>query len=366
MTLSQSGYHFEPILSGTKHAEIIRQLGKCRYDEDFFLLFRGEKDADTGTYCRLIKQKLDECQAKKIQSYLVRLNENPVGIAFVYPVRTVGKTIDCVCNVWSIDKTRYTEMINAFEETLSKVNMPQSDFQLRIFNPLQNRCLPILPIVYRKEGYNTLLMHLDNTLPDEILSIGSDFSLRRIPVNETGVKQIFDLFENNRAETDRFLAGLSSNYSDIERTMKIFSNKSKVHQVSASVSLFYGLYNGDECVGLCQTECNCSEAEINLLVDKNHDKKGYASETIRLIERELFARGIETVKICCDVENYASARVIQKNKYIYEQCYEPDESQCDTFYHYYKTIQDYIQGAKVTKPLLKLSQPALKRPGMER
>ncbi len=355
-------YTFAPLQTGIMHAEALQQLAQQQFNEELYLLFHIEPNDNPATYCQKIKQEIANNQKKNQQIYLIKSDGKPLGFITMFPARSVNKITDCICSIWTTDDCSKTGIMQSFQDSFQRINANVSDRQIRIFWPLEHNPLTPLPVMHRKEGFSSFLTNLSASITDSISSIGSDFSLRRIHPDVNGAKIIFNLFENNREQTDKFLAGLSQLYSSVEQTTNYLIDHSRVNHLSANLSLFYCLYKGDTCIGLCQTDCDCDEAQINLLVDKNFDKRGYGSETIRLIERELFRYGIGMVKICCDTQNYASAGVIRHNKYIFE----PSDDNNETFYYYHKTIDDYAQGQKVNKSLIKPIRALVRQNGIER
>ena len=59
-------------------------------------------------------------------------------------------------------------------------------------------------------------------------------------------------------------------------------------------------------------------AEYGYYLDKNARGNGYVSEFVKLLEKELFARGIHRLVIRCDEKNPASAAVAKRNNFVYE------------------------------------------------
>lgn len=59
-------------------------------------------------------------------------------------------------------------------------------------------------------------------------------------------------------------------------------------------------------------------AEFGYYLDKDACGNGYATEFVRLLERELFAHGIHRCVIECDADNTASAAVAQRLGYTFE------------------------------------------------
>ena len=59
-------------------------------------------------------------------------------------------------------------------------------------------------------------------------------------------------------------------------------------------------------------------AEYGYYLDENARGNGYASEFVKLLEKELFARGIHRLVIECDEKNPASAAVAKRNNFVFE------------------------------------------------
>lgn len=59
-------------------------------------------------------------------------------------------------------------------------------------------------------------------------------------------------------------------------------------------------------------------AEYGYYLDQKAVGNGYASEFVRLMEKELFSRKIHRLVIECDEDNKASAKVAERNGFVYE------------------------------------------------
>ncbi|MBO4285692.1 MAG: GNAT family N-acetyltransferase [Alphaproteobacteria bacterium] len=61
-------------------------------------------------------------------------------------------------------------------------------------------------------------------------------------------------------------------------------------------------------------------AEYGYYLSKNAVKKGYATDFVKTLEKELFIRGIHRLVIECDKENTASAKVAERCGFSFEGC----------------------------------------------
>lgn len=70
----------------------------------------------------------------------------------------------------------------------------------------------------------------------------------------------------------------------------------------------------DKIIGMIRLGLNNAEGEFGYVFDKNEWGKGYATEALRAIIRTAFDEfsGLMEIKGICDIENMASARVMEK------------------------------------------------------
>ncbi len=345
---TQDMYTFELLTPTLQNAYAVQKLGQAKYDEAFFLLFNAEKQAHSLEYMAQIRQKTTEWQSEKRQVYLAKRNEQAVGIVSVCPVRVNEdtQTKECAFDVWAVNDEFALQIINSFRENVQMETKNPSGYTARVFAPMKGESLTVLPYSKRAKGGYSFLTCLSQSMPNRISSQDSAFSLRRLNVSHCD--ELYQLFENNRAEANQFLIGLSKQCDTPEGTKQLLMKSEQIPTDWPVLDIYYGMYQDNKLCGFCGGKCYPSETHIDILVDNAHSGKGYASEAVRLFERELFKRGMETIKLQCDVQNYGTPTIARRNHYLFDA---GDDS--DNTYYYHKHITDYVSGAHASKPLLK-------------
>jgi RimJ/RimL family protein N-acetyltransferase len=94
----------------------------------------------------------------------------------------------------------------------------------------------------------------------------------------------------------------------------------------------YGIHLGKEFIGRIAIEdINYIKdtAECGYWIDSKHAGKGYATEALKVIEKEYFERGLNRIVIYTDPDNLASIRVAEKNNYVLEGIMRQDDYYLD-------------------------------------
>ncbi|HAW16375.1 MAG TPA: hypothetical protein DCW41_06720 [Clostridiales bacterium] len=84
-------------------------------------------------------------------------------------------------------------------------------------------------------------------------------------------------------------------------------------------SLILGIFEKERFLGLGEIygfRCPIHKASVGYRLLREEWGKGYATETLRLLTKELSSRGIEIITASTMVENRASARVLQKAGFV--------------------------------------------------
>jgi len=72
------------------------------------------------------------------------------------------------------------------------------------------------------------------------------------------------------------------------------------------------------CIGVHRINFLNQSAELGYWTRASQTKKGYMTEAIQVVEKELFEQGIHRVSICCDTNNIASKNTAKRAGYKLE------------------------------------------------
>ncbi len=153
-------------------------------------------------------------------------------------------------------------------------------------------------------------------LPEEIA--GENIVIRRRTHEHDAA--LFALIERSRAHLRRFLFWIdgTGTLEDVRVVTDIFSENWDAQKSFEYV--FFEKRSGKMVgAGGVHTISHMNRmAEFGYYLDKDACGNGYATEFVRLLERELFARGIHRCVIECDAENAASAKIAERLGYTLE------------------------------------------------
>lgn len=161
------------------------------------------------------------------------------------------------------------------------------------------------------------LVHFDKfSLPTEI--IGQKITLRQR--THAHDEALFQMIERSRAHLRRFLFWVddTKTLADVRQVTDIFlENWEK--QLSFEYVVLERTHNRLIGAGGIHTISHMNRmAEYGYYLDQAATGQGYASEMVALLEKELFQNGIHRLVIECDAENKASAKVAERNGFVYE------------------------------------------------
>ncbi len=154
------------------------------------------------------------------------------------------------------------------------------------------------------------------SLPEEIA--GEKIILRRrVHAHDA---ELFALIDRSRAHLREFLFWTDGTKSveDVRVVTDIFS--ANWDALASFEFVFFDKISGRMVgAGGVHTISHMNRtAEFGYYLDKDACGNGYATEFVRLLERELFAHGIHRCIIECDADNAASAAVAQRLGYVLE------------------------------------------------
>jgi len=95
----------------------------------------------------------------------------------------------------------------------------------------------------------------------------------------------------------------------------------KEEEIKESKKIEYGIYINKEYIGnisIFDIDKNKKSAEIGYWLSSKFTRNGYATEAVKIIEKEFFNNGLNRIQIKCDDENIASSGVAKKCGYIFE------------------------------------------------
>lgn len=153
-------------------------------------------------------------------------------------------------------------------------------------------------------------------LPEEI--VGEKIVLKRRAHEHD--EELFALIDRSRKVLREFLFWVDDTHSieDVKNVTDIFS---KNWDESNSFEYVFFDKKSNKMVGaggIHTVSYMDRMAEYGYYLDENARGNGYASEFVKLLEKELFARGIHRLVIRCDEKNPASAAVAKRNNFVYE------------------------------------------------
>ncbi len=153
-------------------------------------------------------------------------------------------------------------------------------------------------------------------LPEEI--VGEKIVLKRRAHEHD--EELFALIDRSRQVLREFLFWVDDTHSieDVKNVTDIFSKN--WDECNSFEYVFFDKKNNKMvgAGGIHTISYMDRMAEYGYYLDENARGNGYASEFVKLLEKELFARGIHRLVIRCDEKNPASAAVAKRNNFVYE------------------------------------------------
>lgn len=344
---------FEHLDMTIKHAYFLKKLyDSCQHD-DMIRLFGRKNEVHSVNYLTHLSEMKTLSEKDGRCVFFVFQDGQPCGLITAFPVRDEEKLKEYALHMVLSNNELIHKIDTAFRLNMHQLLSEQMNRaqQIHVFTPARGGCMkPLycLPYELRSKAGDSFLSCLSKTLPDSI-AIDTDVILRRLQSHLKTSESVFNLFENNRYLGEKYLIGLSRECSSLVGTQSFLERKTQIHQ--GSLSIFYGLYDNAELVGLIEWVCKGSDASVNLIIDEKYAGKGYGSEVLRLTEQEFFMRGLQNIFMECNVQNDGAVSVLTHNKYVFEGN-EAD----DGFYYYHKTVGHYNTGHLVSNSLLKIRQ----------
>jgi len=112
----------------------------------------------------------------------------------------------------------------------------------------------------------------------------------------------------------------------------------------------YGIYLDGQFIGhlgIFDVSDKNKSGEIGYWLNKNYTRRGYMTEAVKLLEKEVFRVGLNRIQIKCDKRNKASAGVALKCGYIFE-----GERRQDAYSEYFKDFRNTLIFSKLKSDFL--------------
>lgn len=158
---------------------------------------------------------------------------------------------------------------------------------------------------------------------------GQRITLKKIPCNMETASKIFSIVDNNRnyllpwSQWAHYVKNTKSYFEWLEQREDDWNKKTRAT---------YGIYLEKEFIGRIAVEdinYMKDSAELGYWIDSKHSGQGYATEALKVIEKEFFKRGLNRIVIYSDPDNLASIHVAEKNNYTLEGIMRQDDYYMD-------------------------------------
>lgn len=327
--------------------------------EDLLLLLNVAQNTDILHFVQQLFHQISVGKKEMKTLYLAKNgNEDVLGVISIQPVCCNPSTMEIeycwdsyLTGDYSLKAVKEAFVKYYYNQPHESVYQEVRNKKARFFSPQLEETESLLYTQTRPDAYQKLshskqyMMRL--TMPQKIGLNGFFFSMRRIKGKETEIQDVFELIQRNQPETERFLPVWQEECSSLSKTENFLKNQ--MNFKDSMLSVRYGIYEAEKLVGLLECCTRGDVAHLNILVDKDSGARGYASEALRLAEREIFKHGINEIQLECSAYNYLSPRVVVANGYKLAELYD----EYDSMHYYHKVIGDYLAGNRATHSLLK-------------
>lgn len=154
---------------------------------------------------------------------------------------------------------------------------------------------------------------------------------------------MFKTIDENRKHLRPWLAW-EKGTKRVEDSLKYLLNKEE--ETAAGKKIDYGIYIGTRYIGnigIFDIDEKNKSGEIGYWLSSKFARKGYITEAVRVLERELFTnRGFNRIQIKCDERNIASAGVAKKCGYVLE-----GKRREDSYSDYFKDFRNTLVFSKL-------------------
>lgn len=173
--------------------------------------------------------------------------------------------------------------------------------------------------------------------------IGKRVVLKRLKPSIKLAAIMFKVIDKNRQHLRPWLSWEKSTLR-IEDSLKYLFEMDK--KAKKGEEFGYGIYIDNEYagnIGIFDIDEKNKSAEIGYWLSAEFFRKGYMTEAVSIIEREVFLNtDLNRIRIKCDERNIASAGVIKKCGYIFEGKFRKD-----TYSEYFKDFRNTLVFSKL-------------------
>jgi ribosomal-protein-serine acetyltransferase len=151
---------------------------------------------------------------------------------------------------------------------------------------------------------------------------GNKITLKLVEPTISNAKEAFNLIDKNRKHLSIWIPSIKDIKSANEEHNYMLKAKEDFinnHRIA------YGIFYKNQLIG----RINCfgkqlknGIAEISFWLSEKHIKKGYITETIEILEKELFAINMHKIQIKNNAKNIASRKTAEKSNYKLEAILE--------------------------------------------
>ena len=170
--------------------------------------------------------------------------------------------------------------------------------------------------------------------------------LRRLNATFENAEKVFSTIDENREYLSEWLDWVSYSQKP-EDTYNHF--KECEEKLQSNTNVTYDIFLDDAHIG--RVSCFGKDiedgiGEIGYFLSEKYAGKGYMTEAVMLLEKELFSRGMIRICIKCDVENLKSSSVAKRAGYKFEallhkDCYMNNRTSYRDTEIYYKLNPSY-------------------------
>lgn len=181
--------------------------------------------------------------------------------------------------------------------------------------------------------------------------IGKRIVLKTTKPDLTMAEVMFKVISENRKHLRPWFPWEKST-KKVEDSLKYLFDKEE--KVKAGEKVEYGIYVDNEYIGnigIFSINTKKRSAEIGYWLSVKFIRKGYATEAVRTLEKEFFAKGLNRIQIKCDERNTASAGVAKKCGYVLE-----GRLREDSYSKYFKDFSNTLVFSKLKKDFKKTKQ----------
>ncbi|MBR5130688.1 MAG: GNAT family N-acetyltransferase [Alphaproteobacteria bacterium] len=161
--------------------------------------------------------------------------------------------------------------------------------------------------------------------------IGRNIELKILPATEENAEKVYYVIQNNKEYLSQFFQRLVSAFDNKKQALDILKFDEEQRWLNNSVN--YYIFSKNQLIGEIAADWSRqnSRASIIYWLDKSHVGKGYMSQALKMMEKNLFLNGYSETRLYIDAANWRSVNVAKYNYYQLS----------DDGNYYFKTRQMY-------------------------